>query len=447
MTADDLPVREPPLDEPLGLRLYRAASAAGGPFARVVLRRRLGAGKEDEARLQERLGEAGRARPLGRLAFVHGASVGESLSVLPLVERLTAREPGLCALVTTGTVTSARLMAERLPAGAFHQFIPVDHPRFVGRFLDHWRPDMAFFVESELWPNLLLQTRAQAPFMALVNGRVSPRSFANWSKRPRSIRYLLSQFDVLIAQDRQNAERLSALAERKVPSFGNLKNAAAPLPADSAALQTLKSAIAGRPVLLAASTHQGEEETVFAAAKLLKADIGALLVIVAPRHPARGAEIEALALAAGLGAARRSAGAGVDPGTVVYIADTLGELGLFYRVAGAAFVGGSLVDKGGHNPLEPARLGPAVLHGPHVLNFEETYSMMRAAGGASLVRNERELAGAARRLFADETTRSAMAGAALASAHASGERVLADIVAALDRALDGGRGPARTAAE
>lgn len=438
MTPGDLPHTQP-----LGLRVYRAASSAGAPFARALLKRRLGEGKEDEARLSERFGEAGRARPDGRLVWIHGASVGESLSVLPLVERLTARDPAVSALVTTGTVTSARLMAERLPPRALHQFIPVDHPRFVARFLDHWRPDMALFVESEFWPNLLLATRERAPFMALVNGRVSPRSFASWSNRPQTIRYLLSQFDLLIAQDRQNAERLSALAGRAVTSFGNLKNAAAPLPGEAAALARLQADIAGRPVLLAASTHPGEEDAVIAAAKLSQADIPGLLIIVAPRHPARGPEVEAQAKAAGLKAARRAGGGAIAPDTALYVADTLGELGLFYRAAGATFVGGSLVDKGGHNPLEPARLGPAILHGPHVFNFAETYADMRSAGGAALVRNERELAAAARRLFADETTRSAMAAAARASAEASGARVLGDIVAAIDAA----RAQARKAAE
>lgn len=421
--------------EPLGLRFYRAASGAGGPLARALLKRRLEAGKEDAARLNERKGEASRDRPEGRLCWIHGASVGESLSVLPLVERLTAREAGLSVLVTTGTVTSARLMAARLPKAAFHQFIPVDHPPFVRRFLAHWRPDLALFVESEFWPNLLLETRRAAPFMALVNGRVSPRSFDAWIKRPRSIRYLLSQFDLLLAQDPQNAERLSALADRTVPTFGNLKNAAAPLPADESALSNLQREIGERPVLLAASTHPGEEDAVIAATRLLIADLPDVLVIIAPRHPARGPAIASLCAAAGFGVARRASGESINPGSTFFIADTLGELGLFYRVAGAAFVGGSLVDKGGHNPLEPARLGPAILHGPHAFNFAETYAQLRHAGGAALVRNERELAAAARRLFADETTRAAMADAARASAKLSGERVLAETIAALDAAL------------
>lgn len=431
---DDLPPTEP-----LGLKLYRAASGAGGPFARALLRRRLAQGKEDAARLGERVGDAARPRPEGRLCWIHGASVGESLSVVPLVERLVARDQGLSALVTTGTVTSARLMTERLPPRAFHQFAPLDHPAFVGRFLDHWRPDMALFVESEFWPNLILKARATAGFMALVNGRVSPRSFETWKRRPQTIRYLLSQFDFLVAQDHQNAERLSILSGRAVPTFGNLKNAAAPLPADEAALARLSKEVAGRAVLLAASTHPGEEEKIIEAALAIRADVPGLLIIVAPRHPERGPEIEAAANAVGLRAARRTAGAPIAPETEFYVADTLGELGLFYRIAGATFVGGSIADKGGHNPLEPARLGPAILHGPNVFNFAETYRDMRSAGGSALVRNERDLAAAARRLFADEMTRKAMAEAARRSAEASGERVLTEIIAVLDGARSGGR--------
>lgn len=429
MTTDDLPPAEP-----FGLKLYRAASGAGGPVARALLKRRLAAGKEDADRIGERLGEASRPRPQGPLIWIHGASVGESLSVLPLVERLTARDKNLSALVTTGTVTSAKLMAERLPARALHQFAPVDHPGFVKRFLDHWRPEAALFVESEFWPNLLIGARAKTGFMALVNGRVSPRSFANWEARPRTIHYLLSQFDVLIAQDRENADRLAALSDRAAPTFGNLKNAAAPLPADSMALAALTREIGSRPVLLATSTHQGEEEAVIAAAKILLADLSDMLVIVAPRHPARGPEVADKAVAAGLKTARRASGAPISAGTALYVADTLGELGVFYRVASTAFIGGSLVDKGGHNPLEPARLGAAILHGPHVFNFAETYAELRGAGGSALVRNDRELAAAARRLFADETTRKTIADAARRAAEASGERVLSDIIAHLDAA-------------
>lgn len=421
------------LSEPIGLKIYRAASWASEPVAEFLLRHRLKDGKEDPARLGERTGLAGKTRPDGRLIWIHGASVGESLSVIPLVERLKQDDPDLNILVTTGTVTSARLMAERLPKGAVHQFIPVDHPRFVRSFLDHWRPDCAIFVESEFWPNLLTETRRRASFMALVNGRVSPKSFEEWKGKPQSIRYLLSQFDVLIAQDRQNAARLSELAGRDAPSFGNLKNAAAPLPGDRLEEARLLADIDGRPFWLAASTHPGEEEAVFAAHRALKAELPGVLTLLAPRHPERGEEIAALAAQGGVVARRRAKREKIDRPTDIYVADTLGELGLFYRLADVAFVGGSLVEKGGHNPLEPARLGCAILHGPHIFNFVETYADMRSSGGAGLVRNDRELAAAVKRLIADETTRRAMADAARAAAVASGERVLADVVAALGR--------------
>lgn len=416
-----------PSAEPIGLRLYRAATSAGGAFADFALKRRLKDGKEDPARIAERRGEPGAPRPDGPLLWIHGASVGESLSVLPLVERLRAARPLAPILVTTGTVTSARLMAERLPAGAFHQYIPLDHPDYVRTFLDHWRPEAALFVESEFWPNLILAARRRLQFLALVNGRISPRSFEEWSKRPRAIRYVLSAFDLLIAQDRQNAERLTKLSGAVVQSHGNLKNAAPPLPCDGPALDALRAQTSGRPIWLAASTHPGEEEAVFAAHQALAANIPGLLTLLAPRHPARGEEIAAAAAQAGLRPRRRSLGEGIAPDTSLYIADTLGELGLFYRLSDISFVGGGLTEKGGHNPLEPARLGGAILHGPHTFNFTETYGALRAAGGAALVRNDRELATAVRRLLSDEKTRRAMSDAAQKAAEASGEEALTKV--------------------
>ncbi len=420
-------VTDKALAEPFGLKLYRAASRAAGPIADFALTRRIRAGKEDPARIGERRGVAGLPRPEGSLVWIHGASVGESLSVLPLVARLRHQRPDLKFLVTTGTVTSARLMAERLPEGAFHQYIPLDHPSYVASFLNHWRPQAALFVESEFWPNLILAARERADFMALINGRVSPQSFDEWSKKPRTIRYVLSAFDLLLAQDRQNAERLRTLSEKEVTSLGNLKNAAPALPGAEAELDALRAEIGGRPVWLAASTHPGEEEAVFAAHKALRASFPEILTILAPRHPNRGAEVADLAAQSELKTERRALKAPIRADTDIYIADTLGELGLFYRTSDVSFVGGSLTPKGGHNPLEPARLGGAILHGPYTFNFVETYGEMRAAGGAALVRNDRELSTAVRRLLSDEKTRLAMASAAQKAAEASAEKVLADI--------------------
>ena len=420
-----------PLREPLGLKIYRSLSRVAEPVANFALDRRTKKGKEDPERIHERRGAPTRPRPDGLLYWIHGASVGESLSVIPLVKRLRELRPNMQFMVTTGTTTSAKLMAERLPEGAFHQYIPLDHPDFVRSFLDHWRPDAAFFVESEFWPNLILEARKTTAFMALVNARISPRSFDDWKRQPNSIKFILSSFDIIIAQDYPNAERLSTLSGRPIEMLGNLKHAAAPLPVTDEDLALIKKEISERPFWLAASTHPGEEEITLSAHKQLSERFNGLLTIIAPRHPERGEEVEGLAKEQGLKSARRSKGEAISTDVDIYIADTLGELGLFYRLSDIAFVGGGITPKGGHNPLEPARLGAAILHGPHTFNFVETYRDMRKAGGAALVRNDRELATAVRRLLADEKTRATMANAARDDAESNAERVLAGICDAI----------------
>ncbi|MGR4866628.1 3-deoxy-D-manno-octulosonic acid transferase [Caulobacter sp. LARHSG274] len=361
---------------PLSLRLYRAAAAGLEPFAPLLLARRAKAGKEDGARLHERLGRPTLPRPAGRLVWLHGASVGESLSILPLVERLRAERPDVAVLVTSGTVTSARLLARRLPPGAIHQFLPVDTPGGARRFLDHWRPDLAVFVESELWPNLLLTAKDRGVRLALVSAKLSDRSYAGWQARPFAAWRLFSGFDLILAQDGRAADRLTSLGGT-VAGEADLKFGSAPLPADAATLASLRVRLGDRPLLLAASTHPGEDEIVLAAWSAL-ADRPRLVIV--PRHPDRGPAVAALASAAGATASLRSR----DPDDLaeVIVADTLGELGLWYRLAGLAVVAGSLVPGiGGHNPLEPARLDCPIVSGPHVENWLTAYADLRAAGG------------------------------------------------------------------
>jgi 3-deoxy-D-manno-octulosonic-acid transferase len=380
------------------LALYRGAWGVASVVAPLMLRARAGRGKEDPARLGERRGRASRARPDGVLVWVHGASVGESLAALPLVSALLEK-PARHVLVTTGTVTSARLMAERLPPRAFHQYAPLDSAASVRRFLDHWRPDLALFVESELWPNLILETHARNVPMALINARISERSFRGWTRASALAKVLLSTFEECLAQDDVTSTRLKALGARSVKVSGSLKADAPPLPVDQAALDRFKAALGSRALFLAASTHAGEEELVLDVALRLRGEDANALTVIVPRHPARGSDIEDAALAKGFIARRRSTGALPDSTTEVYVADTLGELGLFYRAASFAFLGGSLIAHGGQNPLEPARLGTAVLTGPHTHNFEETVRVLLEAQGEGLVRTTEELHGLVVRLI------------------------------------------------
>lgn len=375
------------------LAAYRLVSAAAPPALRLLLARRRARGKEDAARLGERQGEPGRARPAGRLVWLHGASIGEAVSALPLVERLLQRDPALHALVTTGTVTSARIMAERLPPRAFHQFVPVDALPWVRRFLDHWRPDAAIWIESELWPNLVAETARRGTAMALVNARLSDRSFARWRRWPGLARALAGAFRLVLAQSERDAERYRALGAAEARAIGNLKFAAAPLPADEAAVAKFRAALGGRPAVVAASIHPGEDAVMAAALADPAWPDGAVLVVV-PRHPEKAAAMAETFRARGLAVARRSAGEVLGPATRVYLADTLGELGLFYRAAAAAIVGGSFVPHGGQNPLEAALLGRPILFGPHMGNFAAVAEALIAAGGARPVADAGTLAAA-----------------------------------------------------
>lgn len=396
------------------LRLYRALTTVLGPLVILYLLRRMARGKEDRARFAERRGNAGRGRPEGPLVWVHAASIGEAVSMLALIDEIVATHPALSVLVTTGTVTSARLLATRLPEGrAFHQYVPVDRPAYVRRFLDHWRPDLALWVESELWPNLVMATQARGIPLLLVNGRMSQASFARWQRWPAIINPVIGAFDLCLAQDAVQAERLRQLGARRALSVGNLKAAAGPLPVSEAELAKLAAQAAGRPLWLAASTHEGEEAIAAEVHRRLKERWPDLLTIIVPRHPARAAGIAALLRQRELRLARRSAAETIDPTVEIYLGDTLGELGLFYRLAGIAFIGGSMVPSGGHNPLEAALLDCAVLHGPDMSNCAAIARDLAAAGAALTVRDAEEFAAALARLLADPAERARRAAAGL----------------------------------
>jgi 3-deoxy-D-manno-octulosonic-acid transferase len=342
------------------------------------------------------------------------------MSVLPLITELL-KPSDRHVLVTSGTVGSAKLMAERLPTGAVHQYAPVDTPSSIRRFLDHWRPEIALFVDSEIWPNMVSAARGRGTRIVLVNGRMSAKSFSGWRRLRKMAAALLNNYDLCLAQDQETAERLIALGAPRVRVSGNLKADAPPLPADADQLANLREAIAGRPVLLAVSTHPGEEEIVLPVHDTMRRRFRELLTIIAPRHPERGETIAMLC--GGRQSVRRSVGTLPDRNTAVYIADTLGELGLLYRIAPFAFVGGSLVRHGGQNPLEPARLQCGVLAGPHTGNFTAAYDAIFAAQGAGRVGSTSEMAIVATRLIENPGEARTMGEAAASAAESLGGAV------------------------
>jgi 3-deoxy-D-manno-octulosonic-acid transferase len=414
---------------PLTLHAYALLTAAAVPLADMLLSYRLKRGKEHAERLPERRGQSAIARPQGALVWLHGASVGELLSILPLIERIRARD--LAVLVTSGTVTSAGLAERRLPPDVIHQFAPIDIPQFAARFLAHWQPNLALFVESDLWPNLIVAASKRGIPLILVNGRVSERSFNRWRLVPHSIGALLTRFDLCLAQSAEDAARYARLGAPRVVTTGNLKLDVPAPPADEDKLKALKGAIAGRPVIAATSTHPGEEAAMIDAHRRLMHTFPGLLTLIAPRHPDRGQGVGEIARVAGLHPALRSRGELPERACDIYVFDTLGELGLIYRVAPIVFVGGSLVGHGGQNPIEAAKLGVAVLHGPHVWNFAEIYAALDAAGGAELVPDSGKLTVRIGALLKDTQAREQLAQTGL-KAMDTLAGALAKTVAALD---------------
>src|ERR1700735_347082 len=395
---------------PLSLTGYRLVSFLATPLAGPILSSRLKRGKEDQLRVSERRGRPGLARRRGPLVWLHGASVGEAAVLLPFVERITRM--GATALVTTTTVTSAAMLAQRLPPGALHQYAPLGVPLFVRRFVNHWRPHVALVAESELWPNMIVELKRSGSRLAMINGRISERSFRRWRKAPRFIAALLTAFDLCLARSEADYERLTALGAPSVLVAGDIKFDARTLPADQRELAELAGLTSGRQMWIAASTHEGEEMIAAAAHKRLARVFPDALTLIAPRHPERGEGILRQLEEQGLSCALRSRGETINPGTAVYICDTIGELGLFYRLAGVVFVGKSFVAGGGQNPIEPARLASAILHGPMVGNFADAYAALDEAGGALPVARSEDLGETLIALFANAGRLRAMARAA-----------------------------------
>ena len=411
------------------------ATTLAAPALRAWLRRRAALGKEIPARLSERWGEDASPRPRGKLLWLHAASVGEATSMRRVLLLLP---PELKVLFTTGTVTSATMLAKELSRDgpAFHRFVPLDVPAWVARFLDHWRPDAACFVESEIWPTMLVQLHRRNIPVGLINARLSARSFSRWRLAKPLVRSLFAGFAAVQAQSTGDASRLVAMGGPAPRLVGNLKLAAFPLPVDEMALATLRRQIGSRPCWLAASTHPGEEAIVAAVHGHLRAEFPDVLTIIVPRHPERG---EAIVSGLPRPVTRRGAEEAPPPigssGGGFYVADTLGELGLFYRVAACAFVGKSLAVGGGQNPLEPARLGCPVAMGPMTANFADAVALLREAGALAVVPDAAALAEFVASMLRDPVRRAAMGEAGRKAA--AGEDELPARVAAMMAGLAG----------
>ena len=358
--------------------IYKVLIMLAFPFLKLTyIRKRKKAKKEHPTRFNERLGNYKTLRPEGKLYWLHGASVGESVSMLPLIDKLLRENPDLSILVTTGTLTSAEIMAKRLPKRAFHQFIPFDVPVFAQKLIKHFKPDAVLWFESEFWPSLLSEVKKAKIPLILVNGRISDKSFETWKKFKFVSKEILSCFSLCLGQSEQDKNRLILLGAPKVACVGNLKFAGMPLPVDQNKLNVLKQQIGERKVFLLSSTHNDEEERFALYLPWLKENIQNVLTIVAPRHPNRGDDITRMYRCRNFNVAQRSREEDITPETDIYVADTIGEMGLWYALSAVSFVGGSIISHGGQNFMEAARDKNAVIVGPNMQNFAEIMNRAR----------------------------------------------------------------------
>lgn len=388
------------------LSTYRWMGAAVYPLIGGYVAWRASRGKEETSRRKERYGKTQFARPPGPLIWMHAASVGETVSVVPLIEHILSHRINI--VLTTGTVTSAQVARERLGERVIHQYVPLDLKPAVSRFLDHWVPDLAIIAESEIWPMTILELGARRVPQILVNGRLSDNSFANWKKRSYLAEALFENLSHVVAQSEVDAERFRVLGARPVTVSGNLKVDAPAPPVDQAQLDQLVDQIGPRPVWAAVSTHDGEEVIAGRVHARLKARHRDILTVIVPRHPERAETIASDLAQLGLKVVRRTSGAPIEADTDVFLGDTIGEMGLYLRLTEIAFVGRSLTWEGGQTPLEPAMLETAVLAGRNVQNFRDSYQKLLESGGAKLVRDEEMLAGAVNYLLGNDPVRRAM---------------------------------------
>lgn len=388
------------------LSLYRWGGVALYPIVGPYLALRVAKGKEERSRRRERYGFASVDRPAGPLVWFHAASVGETNAVLPLIKEVRRR--GIAVLLTTGTITSAKIVRDRLGTDVIHQYVPLDLKPAISRFLEYWHPDLAIMAESEIWPMTILELSRRHIPQVLVNGRISDRSFPRWKRRMSIADAIFENFALVIAQSELDAERFRTLGALPVMVSGNLKVDTDGPPADSAVLKTYLDQIKGRRTWAAISTFEGEEAAAGNVHRVLKERTPGLLTIIVPRHPERSDAVADMLTARGLNVARRTLNDPLTPETDIFLGDTIGEMGLYLRMTEIAFVGRSLFAEGGQNPLEPAMLGCAILSGGNVQNFREAYQQLARNGSAKMVRDVEMLAKGVNYLLSNDEMRKQM---------------------------------------
>jgi 3-deoxy-D-manno-octulosonic-acid transferase len=354
------------------------------------MRRRVVQGKENRQRLNERFARDLTHRPQGKLIWCHGASVGETQLLLETAAQLLKTRSDISFIFTCQTLTGADTITNIINhnpdlkhAWARQQMAPVDTPRAAKRFIAHWMPDVAVFAEGEIWPNLLGELDEREIPTALINARMTDKTINNWRRWPKTAHWVFSTFKLIIAGDKRTATALKDITGQDIATPGNLKSALPLPPVDEHLLTKLQTRIGQRHIIVAASTHEGEEALIIDTVMQMTPKP---FLIIAPRHPERGDRVATLLDMSGMQYERRSDETTLNMNGDVLLADTMGEMGLWYRLADTVYLGGGHTPGvGGHNPLEPIMLGKPVMTGPSLFNFEDIKTRLRKAEALTIV--------------------------------------------------------------
>jgi len=367
--------------------IYKLITILLYPFIPLYLRIRILNNKEDVNRINERYGIASQKKKEGKLIWFHAASIGESLSIITLIKEIQKKNSSQI-LVTTGTKSSAQLIKQKLNKKITHQFIPLDNPLFIERFLSYWRPSIGIFVESEIWPNLILKSKEKKIKLIIINGRMTSKTFKRWSVFSSVSRKIFSCFDDCFTQNNDSLIHYQKLGVNKACHTGNLKFTSSPNKIDVKAKNKIKKIFEGRKIFVAASTHPGEEDIILDITKEIRSVRKEFISVIIPRHPNRKSFIKNQVLEKVI---LRSQSKKIKKDTSIYIADTLGELELFYSIADFIFIGGSFVNHGGQNPIEASYYGKLIHHGKFIQNFTDVYSILKKSHITKLVKSPQEL--------------------------------------------------------
>ena len=359
-------------------------------FSPIIILIRLLKRKEHPTRFKEKFSIHTKKKLAGKLIWFHGASVGEILSIIPLIKKLEKENSVKQILVTSNTLSSSKILSDFKLKKTIHQFFPIDTNHHSNKFLNYWKPSISIFIDSEIWPNMLYNIKKRSSSLVLMNARITSKSFKKWKIFSLSARKIFQKFDICLSSNLRSKNYLKSLGAKNIKYIGNLKFSQTE-DSKTDLNKDIKKFFITKKIWCASSTHNSEEKICAETHKKLKTKYKNLLTIIIPRHVHRANEIKKEIQKLNLRVHIHNPKNKIDPQTDIYLVDSFGQTKSFFKICKTVFLGGSIIEHGGQNPLEAVRYGCNVVHGPNVWNFEEIYSLLKKNEVSNKIMNSSQL--------------------------------------------------------